>query len=95
MNSINYIACKRLEDKNALCYDSNIIKEIRSFSRQEIMEIVLLNMTKQDVISSLEEIYDSISDITNSVTWSDSTEGFVDRTQSLIENLERILGSEG
>ena len=35
-----------------------------------------------------------ISDITNSVIWSDSTEGFVDRTQSLIESLERILGSE-
>lgn len=94
MNNITYIACKRLEDKKALCYDHMLIKEIKDMSRKEIIEIGVLNITKQNLISILDEISNYVSDVEESIYKGQSSDEHINKTYDSINHLVKILENE-
>lgn len=56
LNKLSEIAAKKLKESGTLAYDNMIIKELQKFSNEELIEIGVLRMTKEDLYECLNNI---------------------------------------
>lgn len=56
LSKLNQVIIKRLKEKNTLTYDNMMVKELQKFSNEELIEIGILRMTKEDLYEYLNNI---------------------------------------